>query len=165
MSCEQRRCPSCNDLLIHQAARRGDESSSVFGQFIHDQFPNEFYWLDIDGVIYKRTTKILRVVEHKPASGRGLSSSQRTVLPILASMLGVSRSCRLLHPESGVFVVTTTAFEYGFDARRNREMVNCQEMEVRQIGGDFHETLRHDRLRSFCLGLPLAEHDEWEVGA
>lgn len=101
--CATRNCPDCGDRLIHQKARTHSESSSALGQHIHDEFPKVFDWMDIDGVIYKRSTGLLRVIEHKDP-GRRLSSSQSRVLPILALGIQSQIDSGLLHERSGVYV-------------------------------------------------------------
>lgn len=99
-------CPACGDRLIHQRYRRSDESSSAFGQWIHDTFPNTFYHADVDSAIFKRATAILRVLEVKK-HGQPLKPSQTAVLPILASGVAVHIAAGELDPVSGVFKVET----------------------------------------------------------
>jgi hypothetical protein len=79
-------CARCGDAVVHQCNRQSWESSSAFGQHLHDDLPNDFYMMDIDAAIYARATGILRVIEHKPR-GSGISPGQRTVLPLLARAL------------------------------------------------------------------------------
>src|SRR5262245_14952791 len=101
-------CPDCGDTLIHQSNRQDDESSSEFGQYMHDRGEQdrrwrEHYWLDIDGVIYKKRSRVLRIIEHKNRGG-GIRPSQETVLPLLAKALQLLIATKLIHEQSGVFV-------------------------------------------------------------
>lgn len=106
MSCSRPigNCPDCGDTLIHLSNRGKDESSSEFGQFVHDHISIEMFWLDVDGVSFKRKTSILRIIEHKPRRG-SLSNGQREVLPLLAKALQLLAGTGLIHEQSGVFVV------------------------------------------------------------
>jgi hypothetical protein len=97
-------CPDCGDTLIHQTNRGPHESSSAFGQFVHDRVGIEMFWLDVDGASFKKKTLILRMIEHKPRGG-SLSSGQNTVLPLLAKSLQLLAATGLVHEQSGVFVV------------------------------------------------------------
>ncbi len=106
--CTSRNCPDCGDRLIHQKSRTNEESSSALGQHIHDEFPKVFDWMDIDGVIYKSSKRLMRVIEHKDP-GRQLSRSQSRVLPILAMGIQSQIDAGLLHERSGVYVTWTSA--------------------------------------------------------
>lgn len=103
-------CPECGDSLIHQTNRGPHESSSAFGQYIHDRGEYDrgewarMFWMDIDGAIFKQRTGVLRIIEHKPVGG-GLSSGQKEVLPLLAKALQLLAATGLVHPQSGVFVI------------------------------------------------------------
>lgn len=104
-----RGCPDCGDALIHQFDRGPHESSSAFGQYIHDRGEvdrvwREMFWMDIDGAIYKKRTTVLRIIEHKPHLG-ALSAGQREVLPHLAKALQLLAATGLVHSQSGVFVL------------------------------------------------------------
>lgn len=108
MRCHARTCPDCGDKLIHQRARTTKESSSALGQHIHDSYPKVFDWMDIDGVIYKKSMRLMRIVEHKEP-GKSLSASQSRVLPILALGINAAIADGLLHERSGVFVTWSSA--------------------------------------------------------
>ncbi len=97
-------CTECGDTLIHQSNRGPHESSSAFGQYVHDRIGLEMFWLDIDGASYKLKTKVLRIIEHKP-QGSVLSKGQKEVLPLLAKSIQLLASTGLVHEQSGVFVV------------------------------------------------------------
>jgi len=96
-------CPDCQDRLIHQENRGHHESSSTFGQFVHDNFEKDFWAGDIDQYQMRRTDKTLRVFEVKKPGGQ-LSSGQRELLPILADGLAVSGPNHG-YLETGVFCV------------------------------------------------------------
>lgn len=102
--CDNHHCPECGDRLIHQANRGHDESSSAFGQWIHDELSHEMHAPDLDTVIYKVSTRILRVLEHK-TRGKHPSKSQNAVLPLLAKAVQLLAATGLVHPDSGVFIV------------------------------------------------------------
>ena len=104
MMCDHYTCPQCNDKLIHLVHRGAHESSSELGQYIHDELPNQFYLMDNDVTVFKRATKILRVVEHKYV-GQGLSNGQIAILPKYAMMIHNMQESLGLHPASGVFAV------------------------------------------------------------
>lgn len=101
-------CPDCGDALIHQSNRQEHESSSEFGQYMHDRGEmdsrwRQMYWLDVDGIVYKKRTKVLRIIEHKNRSG-DIRDSQETVLPLLAKSVQLLIATQVIHPQSGVFV-------------------------------------------------------------
>jgi hypothetical protein len=101
-----KRCPApeCGDVLIHQTNRGPTESSSAFGQFVFDEVGRLMYWSDVDGVIYRRETAALRIVEHKRRGG-SLSDGQKKILSLLAKSLQLLAATGLIHEQSGVFVV------------------------------------------------------------
>jgi hypothetical protein len=105
MSCPTSTC-ACGDRLIHQTRRGKDESSSAYGQHVHEDHPKTFHWADVDGVLYKLDTGIMRIIEHKPI-GQGISDSQRAILPLLAGCVDILVDQGVLHPESGVFIVNS----------------------------------------------------------
>lgn len=78
--CDRRQCPTCGDWLIHQLHRGFRESSSAFGQWVHG-IPHQFDFVDVDGLAYRRSTRVLYVIEEK--HGSGLSAAQNGLLPIL----------------------------------------------------------------------------------
>lgn len=104
--CTPQCCLDCGHKLIHQVARTSHESSSALGQHIHDNYPKVFDWMDIDGVIYKKSQRLMRIIEHKEP-GRPLSNSQQRILPILALGLQSAVNEGLLHERSGVYVTWT----------------------------------------------------------
>lgn len=111
MGCMKRDCPDCGDALIHLNNRGPHESSSAFGQFMHDNGERErawreMYWMDVDGIIFKSRTSMLRIIEHKPHIG-SLSAGQKVVLPLLAKMVQMLASTGLVHAQSGVFVLNS----------------------------------------------------------
>lgn len=102
--CQQRQCPDCGDRLIHQLNRGPHESSSAFGQYVHDHVDKGVYWADIDGVIYKVDTRVLRIIEHKTRDG-SLSKGQESILPLLGMGIRSLAANELVHPQSGIYVV------------------------------------------------------------
>lgn len=112
MSCKSRwECPKCHDNLIHQTNRGIHESHSAFGQWIHDKGRADpaawrtMNFVDIDAVIHKRRTRILRYIEHKKP-GRALSAAQLEVLPFITMGMQLAAAASHLDAnESGVFIV------------------------------------------------------------
>lgn len=104
MKCPHASCVECGGKLIHQDSKKSDESSSALGQHVHDSYPTTFYFMDIDAAIYKRATRILRIVEHKNPD-QVVRPSQRAVLPMLSLAVQGMVQANLVHPESGVFVL------------------------------------------------------------
>jgi hypothetical protein len=91
-----------------------DESSSAFGQFIHDETACVMFSADIDMVTYANGSKIMRVIEHKHV-GRRLSGGQDTMLKILAQAIRVLIDVGQLGPQSGVFMIESNPpFEEAF---------------------------------------------------
>lgn len=81
-----------------------DESASRTGQFCHDHLPRTFDVVDVDCVIYKRATSMMRIVEEK-LPGETISVAQSHVLTKLASLIELQVRGKLLPDGSGVFVV------------------------------------------------------------
>ena len=106
MACRKIVCPDCGDELIHQSKRRGGESSSALGQHVFDTLGKDFYFCDIDGVVYKVAHQLMRIIEHKPV-GKELKGSQLHILPLLAEGVSHLISSGSLHERSGVFVVNS----------------------------------------------------------
>lgn len=155
MRCVEEFCPGCGERMIHQFGRRAHESSSAYGQHIHDDYEQDFYWADVDGVIYKVDTGILRIIEHKPA-GVGLRPSQRAILPMLAAAVEILVADQGLHPDSGVFVVNS---DYPFDAAGVRRY--AQDVDGKWVPGGSNRQpvqLNGSDLANFETGLPLARH-------
>jgi hypothetical protein len=104
-------CPECNAKIdlkyIRQSMRNKNISKSELGQWIHDKMPNDFYWLDIDGIVYKKATKILRIIEEKKP-GQELKPSQLLVLKNLAIAIDYLVEQNIVSIGSGVFVLWTT---------------------------------------------------------
>lgn len=101
-------CPDCGDTLIHQTNRQEHESSSEFGQHMHDRGESDpiwrqMYWLDVDGAIFKKKTGVLRIIEHKNRGG-AIRGSQEEVLPLLAKAVQLLVATKQIHVQSGVFV-------------------------------------------------------------
>lgn len=98
-------CERCGDRLIHQRFRSPNESSSSFGQFIHDSFPNDFFRCDDDEAThYKLATKIWRDIEHK-FDGQVRSRGQVVTMQKRALAIRELIALHLVHPDSGSFVV------------------------------------------------------------
>lgn len=98
------KCPECNSEF--DFPRDKDISHSEFGQWIHDEIPRNFDWIDIDGVSRKSKTGIIRIVEEK-RFGQELKGSQKRILSRLA--LGIEHLAKSGYAKygSGVFVIYT----------------------------------------------------------
>lgn len=95
-------CDATAQHLIHSERRGPHESSSELGQYVHDNFPREFNFVDIDAAVHKRRTAVLRILEHK-LPGQDLSPAQWDVLPLLAIALELLGSTGGVARTSGVF--------------------------------------------------------------
>lgn len=126
--------------MVENFRRDPDVSSSELGQYIHDNYPVHFYFADIDGAIYKKATRMKRVLECK-RPGQPLKASQKWLLEDVAKEIGRQIELGLISPESGVFGVWG---DPPFD-----------EIRVRQIGGTFEALLRGEAKDRFLQGLPL----------
>lgn len=102
--CGKYKCPDCKERLVHQDSKGPDESTSGYGQYIHDNYGNTFYWMDGDGILFKKRNRMLRFIEHKEFRQQ-LRPSQETILPILATLIQMLVMVRVIHEQSGVFVV------------------------------------------------------------
>lgn len=81
-----------------------DESASRVGQFCHDFLPRTFDCVDVDCVIFKRATRMTRIIEEK-LPGEQLSAAQQHVLPLLAGLIELQVKAKNLPEGSGVFVM------------------------------------------------------------
>lgn len=89
------------------------QSSSPLGQWVHDNLPRVFNWVDDDfgraGVrLYARSTNILRLVEHKFLDQRGakvLTPAEWETYGKLAELVADGVGAGRLNPESGVFIL------------------------------------------------------------
>jgi hypothetical protein len=133
-NCQVQYCPQCHDALIHQTKRGEDESSSAFGQFVHDTLPKVMYWSDVDGVSYKKETNALRIVEHKRRN-QLLTPGQKLILPLLAKSLQLLTATRLIHEQSGVFVVHSDDPHDGALVEQIRGWTRCAVWPEREMSG------------------------------
>jgi hypothetical protein len=104
------RCKVCDKLLIHKGSRQRHESSSYFGQIIHNLLPAKFSFVDIDAALYRRSVRLLRFFEHK-SPGQHHKYAQLELLQLLARTIEHIKRCPEarkefgLHPQSGVYLV------------------------------------------------------------
>jgi hypothetical protein len=108
MTCQLTYCHECGDRMIHQTNRGPHESSSAYGQHVHERYGRTFYFTDGDALTFKRSSQILRVIEHK-YSGGVLSPGQRVILPLIAIGLDSLAHLHGVDPASGVFVMYADA--------------------------------------------------------
>jgi hypothetical protein len=85
-----------------------DESASRVGQFCHDLLPRTFDCVDIDCVIYKRSTGMTRMLEEK-LPGEEVSKAQMHVLPRLAQLIELAVKGKIIPEGSGVFLLWHTS--------------------------------------------------------
>lgn len=105
----ERYCP-CGDRLIHQSQRGPDESSSLLGQWVHDEYPRTFDWMDIDGAAWKASLRRLVIFEHK-YPGQQLRGSQRRVLPVFARLVGLGIAQGILTSGGAVLLYGKPPFD------------------------------------------------------
>ncbi len=104
--------PDCWQLLIHRGKRSQHESSSYFGQIVHNICDKQMAAIDIDLCIWRRSKRLLRFIEHKsPGQRLDRGSGQREVLELLAGIIEHLKTCPSavdafrLRADSGVFRV------------------------------------------------------------
>ena len=108
--CSRTFCPDCGGEFIHRDHRRHWESASTLGQIIH-HLKRSFTYVDIDGCTYKRTKRLLRLVEHKQPH-QMVKYAQGEVLELLDRIIAHYVECptaqdvEKLHPDSGVYLMT-----------------------------------------------------------
>lgn len=106
----KQRCLNCAEYLIHLGSRNINESASELGQIVHDILPHEFTWIDIDGALYRRSIRLLRLFEHK-SPGQHRKPAQRELLELLSQILEHINNCPdaqqkfRLHERSGVYLI------------------------------------------------------------
>lgn len=155
----QKNCPECGDEMIHLANRGPHESSSAFGQYVHDRGEvdkrwREMFWMDIDGAVRKNRTRVLRIFEHKPMAG-ALSTGQKEVLPLLAKALQLLASTGLIHPQSGVFVLRSD---------HPHELMQVQQIKGWQYAETWPlTTMSGDLLHDFLCGEVIDESAQDEA--
>lgn len=104
------RCACCGELLIHRGKRSVHESASYLGQIVYGLLPRVFTWNDIDGNLYRREIRLLRLFEHK-SPGQRMKHGQRELLTLWARILEHMKSCPIaveefqFHPQSGVYLM------------------------------------------------------------
>lgn len=109
-----------------------DDSASELGQWVHDNLPRKFSFMDLDGVIWKAGPNVLRIVEQKHP-GQGLKLSQRLILPLLAGGIDGLIEQGKISRQSGVFVVhTDPPFDSAFVAPVN----TLTTITARRLTGD-----------------------------
>ena len=104
--CKDYRCPECNDRLIHQHRRGRHESSSAFGQWVHEKVPAQMDFSDTPdwSAVRQRTDPPLYIgIEHKTLNGK-VSESEQFTLPRFAKMVELATP-HIWHPESRVVVL------------------------------------------------------------
>ena len=117
-SCSQHHeCNDTGDRLIHQTERGPHESSSAWGQHIHDNYQRSFTFGDIDGFIYWRDAasdqRVVRIVEQK-YPGQHPGYAQGSALRVLAGIVNTAiHWIPSLHPSSGVFLYESRDFTKG----------------------------------------------------
>lgn len=114
-------CLQCGDRLIHQGARRGNESGSPFGQWVHDELPRTFTVGDVDLYVRRwyrdggEEVVLLRWIEHKSTGQKFEDAQQRALIDfdaIIRHAIDCPTSPVALDKGSGVFVVRS-GFEDG----------------------------------------------------
>lgn len=134
------RCPHCNAEF--DMPRDPNISHSAFGQWIKDNIPNTFFWADVDGISYKRATRILRVIEEKQP-GQELKDSQKKILPLLAKGIDYLISLGIVHEQSGVFIIHTES-----------PYITATVSQIYDSGTEGPKfTIQRDELKSFIAGL------------
>lgn len=90
--------------MLHRGVRSQHESSSHFGQIVHNIMPVQFTFIDVDAAIYRERIGLLRIIEHK-SPGQHQHERQRQLLEHLALVIEDARPHFDMHADSGVFLV------------------------------------------------------------
>jgi hypothetical protein len=105
------RCTCCGELLIHRGKRSAHESASYLGQIVHNLLPQKrFTFNDVDGNLYRRELRLLRLFEHK-SPGQRVKYGQSELLGLWAQIIEHIKACPAaverfaLHPQSGVYLI------------------------------------------------------------
>jgi hypothetical protein len=108
------RCAVCNELLIHRGKRSPHESASYLGQIVHNLLPQKrFTFNDVDGNLFRRELRLLRMFEHK-SPGQRAKYGQSELLKLFklwAEILEHIKVCPAaverfaLHQQSGVYLI------------------------------------------------------------
>ena len=102
--CRRTYCPDCDQEMIHRDNRKPYESASAFGQIIYRTMPRTFTFGDIDSYYFKRSMRLLRLIEHKQPH-QILKAPQWEALDILARAVDAYIPTVGLHPDSGLYVI------------------------------------------------------------
>lgn len=142
------RCINCDQLLIHEGSRQSHESASLFGQIIHNLLPRVFTFCDIDGALYRRSIRLLRLFEHK-APGQHRKHAQQEILELLSRIIEHIKNCEgakqefNLHTKSGVFLIEGDPHEG--NQLGSSKIINLLDGKTREI---------EDELKMLCW-IPL----------
>lgn len=129
----------CGDQLIHASRRGMHESSSLLGQYVHDNFDRVFSWIDVDALVWKRSKRRLLIAEHK-YPGQQLSSAQREVLPLLGRIVALAIEHGLIAQGEVVSVYGAPPWQdctvrtHPDDVTRDCSVADLLEETVRTIG-------------------------------
>ena len=86
------------------------ESASFLGQIVHNLLPKELTFNDVDGNLFRREVRLLRMFEGK-SPGQRMKYGQREILTLWARILEHIKTCPAaveefrLHPQSGVYLI------------------------------------------------------------
>lgn len=97
-------CPACSDRLVHQHRRGIHESTSRFGQFVHDNVARTFDLFDVDEVwnYGKKSRSVVRQIEIKREGQQLRASQERWIRQMDTAIRGIKG----VNPGSGYYIVT-----------------------------------------------------------
>jgi len=93
-----------NSTSLKSEIRSREAIGKDFNLWVHDFCSHEMDFIDLDGVMFKKSRKLLRLFEAKHL-GEPLKSSQTRIFPILSGMLSYASGIGLLDADSGLFVI------------------------------------------------------------
>lgn len=84
--------------------RNYSQFASRFTRWAYFHCSSEMYLSDNDGIFFRKSNRIMRIIEYKHWNER-LSPGQRTILTEQQRQIDADIELKILHEESGAFVV------------------------------------------------------------
>lgn len=135
--------------------RHRNISASELGQYIHDELPRTFDWIDIDGATQKTSKNTLRIIEQKNP-GQRLKGSQRRIFSKLAKAINFLICERDISENSGVFIVWT---EPPYSEAIVSQVYGCREQKlILEMSSKIEDIPRLFQTRTIAEKLNIEEN-------